>query len=61
MTQTLRSTACRSGELQIIQQQVGHSHASTTAVYMGVSNEYRNRLLEASLKRRLGDDWDVTS
>ncbi len=23
-------------------------------------DEYRNHLLEASLKRRLGDDWDLT-
>lgn len=26
---------------------------------LGVSDEYRNELLEASLKRRLGDDWDL--
>ncbi|MDJ0346688.1 integrase, partial [Streptomyces sp. H10-C2] len=44
---------------RFVQEQVGHSHASTTAVYMGVSDEYRNQLLEASLKRRLGDDWDL--
>ncbi len=44
-----------------VQEQVGHSHASTTAVYMGVSDEYRNALLAASLKNRLGDDWDVIS
>jgi len=25
-----------------------------------VSNEYRNKLLEAALKGRLGDDWDST-
>jgi hypothetical protein len=37
------------------------SHVSATAVHMGVPNEYRNQLLGASLKRRLGDDWDVTS
>ncbi|PKR41429.1 hypothetical protein CWE27_31330 [Streptomyces sp. EAG2] len=37
----------------------GHSHAATTAIYMGVSNEYRNQLLAASLKGRLGDDWSV--
>ncbi|MCL6293253.1 hypothetical protein [Streptomyces sp. 43Y-GA-1] len=42
-------------------EQVGHSHASTTAIYMGVSNEYRNTLLAASMKNRLGDDWDVIS
>jgi integrase/recombinase XerC len=40
---------------RFVQEQVGHSHASTTAIYMGVSNEYRNKLLEASLKSRLGD------
>jgi site-specific recombinase XerD len=45
---------------RFVQEQVGHSHGSTTAIYMGVSDEYRNHLLEASLKRRLGDDWDLT-
>ena len=45
---------------RFVQEQVGHSHGSTTAIYMGVSNEYRNKLLEAALKGRLGDDWDVT-
>lgn len=44
---------------RFVQEQVGHTHASTTAIYMGVSDEYRNQLLEASLKRRLGDDWDL--
>ncbi|MFM9493697.1 tyrosine-type recombinase/integrase [Streptomyces galilaeus] len=44
---------------RFVQKQVGHTHASTTAIYMGVSDEYRNQLLEASLKRRLGDDWDL--
>nr|WP_024127027.1 tyrosine-type recombinase/integrase [Streptomyces sp. F8]AHE39748.1 Site-specific recombinase xerd [Streptomyces sp. F8] len=46
---------------RFVQEQVGHSHASTTAIYMGVSNEYRNTLLAASMKNRLGDDWDVVS
>jgi site-specific recombinase XerD len=45
---------------RFVQEQVGHSHAATTAIYMGVSNEYRNQLLEASMKDRLGDDWSVT-
>ncbi|MCV2457768.1 tyrosine-type recombinase/integrase [Streptomyces sp. ICN988] len=44
---------------RFVQEQVGHSHAATTAIYMGVSNEYRNQLLAASLKGRLGDDWSV--
>ncbi|MFE7527324.1 tyrosine-type recombinase/integrase [Kitasatospora sp. NPDC057542] len=43
---------------RFVQEQVGHSHASTTAIYMGVSNEYRNALLERSMKNRLGDDWE---
>lgn len=45
---------------RFIQEQAGHAHASTTSIYMGVSNEYRNKLLEESLRRRLGDDWEVT-
>ncbi|MHA6763112.1 tyrosine-type recombinase/integrase [Streptacidiphilus sp. PAMC 29251] len=46
---------------RFVQEQVGHSHAATTAVYMGVSNEYRNTLLEASMRNRLGEDWDETA
>lgn len=34
----------------MVQQQVGHSHASTTALYTSVSDEFRNRLLEQSLR-----------
>lgn len=45
---------------RFVQENVGHSHAATTAIYMGVSNEYRNTVLEDSLKNRLGDYWDVT-
>lgn len=59
-TQTPRPSACPAMKLKIIQQQVGHSHAATTAIYMGVSNEYRNQLLAASMKDRLGNDWSVT-
>ncbi|NMM91725.1 integrase [Rhodococcus sp. SRB_17] len=44
---------------RFVQEQVGHSHAATTAIYTGVSNEFRNKLLVASLKERLGSDWDV--
>jgi integrase/recombinase XerC len=43
---------------RFVQEQVGHSHASTTSIYTHVSNEYRNQLLKASLMGRLGDDWD---
>jgi integrase/recombinase XerC len=46
---------------RFVQEQAGHAHAATTSIYMGVSNEYRNKLLEAALKERLGDDWDSRS
>lgn len=56
-----RRSQLRMGQrLKIMQQQVGHAYGSTTAIYMGVSNEYRNKLLEAALKDRLSEDWDVT-
>jgi site-specific recombinase XerD len=42
---------------RFVQEQAGHAYGSTTAIYMGVSNEYRNKLLEAALKGRLGEDW----
>ncbi|MFB9854464.1 tyrosine-type recombinase/integrase [Micromonospora andamanensis] len=35
----------------MVQQQVGHSHASVTALYTSVSDEFRNRLLDAALAR----------
>lgn len=31
--------------------QVGHAYAATTAIYTGVSDDYRNRLLQRSLSR----------
>jgi len=34
---------------RFVQDQVGHEYASTTALYTGVSDEYRNRLLARSL------------
>ena len=34
-----------------VQQQVGHSHASTTALYTSVSDEFRNRLMDQALSR----------
>ncbi|MEU3778369.1 tyrosine-type recombinase/integrase [Streptomyces sp. NPDC032472] len=38
---------------RFVQEQVGHAYAATTAMYTWVSDDYRNRLLEASLRRRL--------
>ncbi|WP_280465845.1 tyrosine-type recombinase/integrase [Nocardia brasiliensis] len=43
---------------RFVQEQAGHSHAATTAIYMGVSDEYRNKLLENALRGRLGEDWE---
>ncbi|MFF2331168.1 MULTISPECIES: hypothetical protein [unclassified Streptomyces] len=36
-------------KLKIIQQQVGHEHASTTAIYTCVSSDYRTRTLRRAL------------
>lgn len=36
-----------------VQQQVGHSYASTTAVYTSVSSEYRNRVLGEALRNQI--------
>ncbi len=43
---------------RFVQEQVGHAYASTTAIYTGVSDDYRNRLLERALKQRHGDLWE---
>lgn len=43
---------------RFIQEQVGHSYSSTTAIYVGVSNEYRNRLLAQSIHTRYGADLE---
>jgi site-specific recombinase XerD len=36
---------------RFVQDQAGHAYASTTAIYTGVSDDYRNRLLRRSLAR----------
>ena len=46
-------TASMSGQLKIMQQQVGHSYASTTALYTSVSSDFRNRALRAALDRSI--------
>ncbi len=43
---------------RFVSDQVGHSYASTTAIYTGVSDEYRNRLVQRALHRRHDDLWD---
>jgi hypothetical protein len=43
---------------KFISLQVGHAYASTTAIYTGVSDDYRNRLVQRSLKDRYPDLWE---
>jgi site-specific recombinase XerD len=43
---------------KFIQDQAGHAYASTTAIYTGVSDEYRNRLLLRSLEK-YADRWEA--
>ncbi|MER5387636.1 tyrosine-type recombinase/integrase [Saccharopolyspora sp. NPDC002686] len=37
---------------RFVQDQVGHAYASTTAIYTGVSDDYRNRLLARALREQ---------
>lgn len=46
---------------RFVQEQVGHVYASTTAIYTGVSDEYRNRLLQRSLAGRHPDVMERTT
>src|ERR1035441_1739206 len=41
-----------------VQQQVGHSHSSTTAIYTSVSSDYRTRMLRASLDKSIENTRD---
>ena len=36
---------------RFVQEQVGHAYASTTAIYAGVSNDFKNQALRAALAR----------
>ncbi|MFY1632388.1 tyrosine-type recombinase/integrase [Solwaraspora sp. WMMB335] len=45
---------------RFVTEQVGHSYAATTAIYTGVSDEFRNRLVEKALRQQLGDLWEGT-
>jgi site-specific recombinase XerC len=40
------------------QDQAGHSYASTTAIYTGVSDEFRNRLLAKALREKHARAWE---
>ena len=36
---------------RFVQEQVGHAYASTTAIYASVSNDFKNKTLQAALSR----------
>lgn len=56
-TESRRSQLRVSGQLKIMQQQAGHSWASTTAIYTTVGQDARNRMLRAALARAFeGED-----
>jgi integrase/recombinase XerC len=38
---------------KFIQDQVGHSHAATTAVYMSVGDDFKDRLVRAAIDEQL--------
>ena len=39
-----------------VQQQVGHVYSSTTALYTGVSSDYKNQMVQAALERAFSKD-----
>jgi site-specific recombinase XerD len=43
---------------RFVQDQAGHKVAATTAIYTGVSDEYRNRLLKSKLTARHAELWE---
>ncbi len=38
---------------RLIQEQVGHSHAATTAIYLSVSDDFKDRMVRAALDEQL--------
>jgi site-specific recombinase XerD len=44
---------------RFVQEQVGHAYAATTAIYTGVSDDYRNRLLSRALQDPDGRLWET--
>jgi site-specific recombinase XerC len=45
---------------RFVQEQVGHAYAATTALYTGVSDDYRNRLLARALRSRGAHLWETS-
>ncbi|MBV9192648.1 MAG: tyrosine-type recombinase/integrase [Solirubrobacterales bacterium] len=38
---------------RFIQDQVGHSHSATTAIYLSVSDDFKNRMVRSALDSQL--------
>jgi hypothetical protein len=60
MTQTRRSAPCPGRGLKIMQEQVGHDHASTTSIYTCVSSDYRTRTLRRALDDMVAEALGAT-
>ncbi|MFE3543854.1 tyrosine-type recombinase/integrase [Nocardia sp. NPDC059177] len=43
---------------RFVSEQVGHAYAATTAIYTGVSDEYRNRLLARAIRAQHAELWE---
>ncbi|MDF2782441.1 MAG: Tyrosine recombinase xerD [Geminicoccaceae bacterium] len=44
---------------RFVQDQVGHEFAATTAIYTGVGDDYRNKLLVRALEAQQAGIWDA--
>ena len=56
-----RSRPRKTDQLKIMQHQVGHEHASTTAIYTCVSSDFRTRTLRRALDATLTQALDPTA
>lgn len=52
-TQNSRSERQRTDGLKIIQEQVGHSYSSTTALYTSVSADFKQKTIQKMIAQRL--------
>lgn len=52
-TQTRWSKPQMSLGLKIIQEQLGHSYASTTSLYTSVSSDFKQRVIQQMITRRI--------
>jgi integrase len=53
MTKHRRSQTRICQRLKIIQEQLGHSYASTTSLYTSVSSDFKQRVVQQMITRRL--------